>query len=91
MERKNPKDKLTKIQYEVTQKDGTEPPFQNEYWNHKEEGIYVDIVSGEPLFSSHDKFEYEYHYNKKGQVIFKQPTSKDEHIRYWVDKNNHSY
>ncbi|MCF7618164.1 MULTISPECIES: peptide-methionine (R)-S-oxide reductase MsrB [unclassified Bacillus (in: firmicutes)] len=45
------------MQYEVTQKNGTEPPFQNEYWNHREEGIYVDIVSGEPLFSSLDKFD----------------------------------
>lgn len=49
--------KLTPIQYEVTQNGGTEPPFHNEYWDHEEEGIYVDIVSGEPLFSSHDKFD----------------------------------
>ncbi len=48
---------LTPIQYEVTQKDGTERPFQNEYWNNKRHGIYVDIVSGEPLFSSLDKFK----------------------------------
>jgi peptide methionine sulfoxide reductase msrA/msrB len=48
---------LTPMQYKVTQKDGTEPPFNNEYWNNKEAGIYVDIVSGEPLFSSLDKFE----------------------------------
>ena len=41
----------------VTQKDGTERPFNNEYWDNKKEGIYVDIVSGEPLFSSSDKFE----------------------------------
>lgn len=51
------KNKLTKIQYHVTQENGTEPPFQNEFWNHHEEGIYVDIVSGEPLFSSLDKFD----------------------------------
>lgn len=51
------KKKLTPMQYEVTQKNGTEPPFRNEYWNHDEEGIYVDIVSGEPLFSSRDKFD----------------------------------
>jgi peptide methionine sulfoxide reductase msrA/msrB len=51
------KDKLTPLQYEVTQNDGTEPPFQNEYWNNTEPGIYVDIVSGEPLFSSTDKFK----------------------------------
>ena len=49
--------KLTPLQYEVTQKEGTEPPFQNEYWNDKKEGIYVDLVSGEPLFSSKDKFD----------------------------------
>lgn len=51
------KKKLTPLQYEVTQENGTERPFQNEYWNNKEEGIYVDIVSGEPLFSSRDKFD----------------------------------
>ena len=51
------KKKLTPIQYEVTQKDGTEPAFRNEYWNNHEPGIYVDVVSGEPLFSSLDKFE----------------------------------
>ena len=51
------KKKLSKIQYEVTQKNGTEPPFKNEYDNNKKEGIYVDIVSGEPLFSSVDKFD----------------------------------
>ena len=48
---------LTPLQYEVTQKEGTERPFKNEYWDNKREGIYVDIVSGEPLFSSRDKFE----------------------------------
>ena len=48
---------LTPMQYEVTQKDGTEPPFNNEYWDNKKHGIYVDIVSGEPLFSSLDKFD----------------------------------
>ncbi len=49
--------KLTPLQYRVTQKEGTEPPFQNEYWDNKQPGIYVDIVSGEPLFSSLDKFD----------------------------------
>jgi peptide methionine sulfoxide reductase msrA/msrB len=49
--------RLTPLQYEVTQKGGTEPPFKNEYWDNKREGIYVDIVSGEPLFSSRDKYE----------------------------------
>jgi len=51
------KKKLTPIQYEVTQHDGTERPFQNEYWDNHKAGIYVDVVSGEPLFSSLDKFE----------------------------------
>ncbi|MED0707520.1 peptide-methionine (R)-S-oxide reductase MsrB [Aneurinibacillus aneurinilyticus] len=51
------KKKLTPMQYEVTQNNGTEPPFRNEYWDNKREGIYVDIVSGEPLFSSRDKFD----------------------------------
>jgi len=48
---------LSPLQYEVTQNCGTEPPFQNEFWNNHREGIYVDIVSGEPLFSSLDKFD----------------------------------
>lgn len=48
---------LTPIQQYVTQHDGTEPAFANEYWDHHEEGIYVDVVSGEPLFSSLDKFD----------------------------------
>lgn len=51
------KKKLTPLQYEVTQKEATEPPFQNEFWDNKQEGIYVDVVSGEPLFASSDKFD----------------------------------
>ena len=51
------KEKLTPIQYKVTQKDATERPFSSEYNNNDEEGIYVDIVSGEPLFCSKDKFD----------------------------------
>lgn len=51
------REKLTSLQYQVTQQCGTEPAFKNEYWDNKKEGIYVDIVSGEPLFSSLDKFE----------------------------------
>ena len=51
------KNDLTPLQYQVTQKAGTEPPFQNEYWDHKADGIYVDIVSGEPLFASIHKFD----------------------------------
>jgi peptide methionine sulfoxide reductase msrA/msrB len=49
--------RLTPIQYEVTQNSATEPPFRNSFWDHKEEGLYVDIVSGEPLFSSMEKFD----------------------------------
>ncbi|WP_017187145.1 peptide-methionine (S)-S-oxide reductase MsrA [Alkalibacillus haloalkaliphilus] len=48
---------LSEMQYKVTQEDATEPPFRNEYWDHEGEGIYVDIVSGEPLFSSQDKYD----------------------------------
>lgn len=48
---------LSPIQYKVTQRDGTEPPFHNEYWDNKRPGIYVDVVSGEPLFSSLDKYD----------------------------------
>jgi methionine-R-sulfoxide reductase len=51
------KKKLSEIEYNVTQKQGTEPPFKNPLWNNKKEGIYVDIVSGEPLFSSKDKYD----------------------------------
>jgi len=51
------KQRLTPMQYRVTQEAATEPPFQNEFWNQKEPGLYVDIVSGKPLFSSKDKFD----------------------------------
>ena len=51
------KKELTPLQYQVTQHEATERPFQNEYWNNHEAGIYVDVVSGEPLFSSLDKYE----------------------------------
>lgn len=51
------KQRLTDMQYYVTQQDGTEPPFENAYWNEQRLGIYVDIVSGEPLYASTDKFE----------------------------------
>lgn len=51
------RERLTDIQYEVTQKSGTEPPFDNPYWDNQQEGIYVDVVSGEPLFSSTDKYK----------------------------------
>ena len=62
------KEKLTSLQYEVTQNEGTEPSFQNEYWDNTKPGIYVDIVSGEPLFSSTDKYK-----SGTGWPSFKQP------------------
>ena len=49
--------RLTPMQYHVTQEEGTEPPFRNTYWDNKKPGIYVDVVSGEPLFSSTDKYD----------------------------------
>jgi peptide methionine sulfoxide reductase msrA/msrB len=51
------RNKLTPLQYQVTQHEGTEPPFRNEYWNNHRAGLYVDVVTGQPLFSSADKFE----------------------------------
>ena len=57
MEKKSLKEKLTPIQFHVTQENGTEPPFRNEFHDFKGKGIYVDIVSGEPLFSSQDKYD----------------------------------
>lgn len=57
MKKSELKKRLTPLQYKVTQEKGTEPAFQNKFWNNKEEGIYVDIVSGEPLFSSLDKYD----------------------------------
>lgn len=78
------KKKLTELQYNVTQKEGTERPFQNTYWDNKKAGIYVDIVSGEPLFSSADKYD-----SKTGWPSFTQPiaatslTEKtDKHLFY---------
>ena len=66
------KKKLSKLQYEVTQEDGTERPFKNKFWDNKKEGIYVDIVSGEPLFSSKHKYK-----SGTGWPSFYQPLKKD--------------
>ena len=66
------KKSLTAIQYRVTQEDGTEAPFGNAYWSNKEDGIYVDVVSGEPLFSSKDKYK-----SGTGWPSFSRPIDSD--------------
>lgn len=66
-------EQLTHIQYKVAVNDGTEPPFRNEYWNNKKDGLYLDIISGLPLFSSTHKFR-----SGTGWPSFWQPLSKDE-------------
>jgi peptide methionine sulfoxide reductase msrA/msrB len=68
----NLKEKLTPMQYHVTQECGTEPPFKNEYWNNHREGIYVDVVTGKPLFSSKDKFD-----SGSGWPSFTKPIEKN--------------
>ncbi len=76
------KKKLTPLQYHVTQENGTEPAFQNEYWDNKEEGLYVDLVTGEPLFSSKDKFD-----SGCGWPSFTKPVVKDS----IVNKQDYSH
>jgi peptide-methionine (R)-S-oxide reductase len=79
--------KLTREQYEVTQHEGTEPPFRNAYWNKKDAGIYVDVVSGEPLFSSLDKYD-----SGTGWPSFTQPleaanvTTRTDR-KLWMERN----
>ena len=68
---------LTSQQYEVTQHEGTEPPFSNAYWNNKRAGIYVDVVSGEPLFSSLDKYD-----SGTGWPSFTQPLETDNIVTH---------
>ena len=75
------REKLTELQYQVTQQDATERPFRNAYWDNKAAGIYVDIVSGEPLFSSNDKFQ-----SGTGWPSFTQPIEA-EHI---VERNDNT-
>jgi len=74
------KKKLTPLQYHVTQEKGTEPAFDNAYWNNEQAGIYVDVVSGEPLFSSLDKYD-----SKTGWPSFTKPLAP-ENIELREDK-----
>jgi methionine-R-sulfoxide reductase len=76
------KKRLTEVQYKVTQENATEGPFNNEFWDSSEEGIYVDIVSGEPLFSSKEKFS-----STCGWPSFTKPIS-DENV---IDKSDYSH
>jgi len=70
------KERLSPLQYKVTQREGTEPPFENEYWENKAQGIYVDIVSGEPLFSSLDKYD-----SGTGWPSFTKPLESDNLVQ----------
>jgi methionine-R-sulfoxide reductase len=74
--------RLTPLQYHVTRESGTEPAFQNEYWNNHRPGIYVDVISGEPLFSSADKFE-----SGTGWPSFTKPIEPER----VVEKVDHSF
>jgi len=74
--------RLTPLQYKVTRQDGTEPPFNNTYWNNHEQGIYVDIISGAPLFSSTDKYE-----SGTGWPSFTRPLNPDQ----VVEKEDRSF
>jgi len=76
------RDRLTEMQYHVTQEDGTEPAFNNKYWDNKQEGIYVDVVSGEPLFSSKEKYD-----SGSGWPSFTKPIDKESII----EKEDTSY
>ena len=71
------RENLTPLQYKVTQKDGTEPPFANEYWDNKKAGIYVDVVSGEPLFSSLDKYD-----SRTGWPSFTRPLEAENVVEH---------
>ncbi len=74
--------RLTPLQYQVTRQDGTEPPFNNSYWNNHEQGIYVDIISGKALFSSTDKYE-----SGTGWPSFTQPLDPEQ----IVEKEDRSF
>lgn len=73
MDREKLKEELTEVQYNVVCLNGTEPPFQNEYWNNKNDGVYLDVVSGKPLFLSSHKYD-----SGSGWPSFFQPVDADE-------------
>lgn len=79
------KNRLTELEFEVTQHSATERPFNNKYWNHFEKGIYVDIVTGEPLFHSKDKFK-----SSCGWPSFSKPIFK-EAVKYLEDNTHHMH
>ena len=81
-EKKELRQRLTPMQYKVVQENGTEPPFNNAYWNNHQMGIYVDVVSGEPLFSSKDKFD-----SGTGWPSFTQPLEQNN----IVEKTDRSF
>ena len=74
------REQLTPLQYKVTQEEGTEPPFRNELWDNKKDGLYVDVVSGEPLFSSRDKYD-----SGTGWPSFTKPVDQG-HVTEHVDR-----
>ncbi|MDD4448339.1 MAG: peptide-methionine (R)-S-oxide reductase, partial [Methanothrix sp.] len=80
--KEHPQKDLTPLQFHVTQQCGTEPPFQNEFWNNKKAGIYVDVISGEPLFCSRDKFD-----SGSGWPSFTRPL-EDENIVSKADSSH---
>lgn len=78
------RERLTPLQYKVTQENGTEKPFQNEYYYNKEPGIYVDVVSGEPLFSSLDKYESGSGWPSFSQALLPELIVQREDKSHWM-------
>lgn len=80
------KEALSSVQYKVTQKDGTEKPFTNEYWDNKDEGIYVDLLSGAPLFSSTDKYKSGTGWPSFSDVILKSEIEEKKDRKLFVTR-----
>ena len=85
-DKKTLKEKLTPLQYNVTQEKGTEPPFRNEYWDNKKDGIYVDVVTGEPLFSSLDKYDSGTGWPSFTKPIDQEMVSKEEDSSHFMTR-----